>query len=313
MVKRNVRARSKDEGQCLVDYLCKRFTYFTKAQWEKEIKDGRILVNGEKSLASRPLWESDDIAFTPLPYSEPEVCDNWKIALETDDYLFIDKPAHLPCHPAGRYLKNTLYTMLRARYGEVFFVTRLDRETTGIVLVAKNSASASWAAKEMEKGNMEKTYRVLVSGFFPDKLDASGVLVRDGLSPIRKKQLFIPDQVSDGQSCPGVIRCRTEFERVSFYEKRNISLLKARLHTGKTHQIRATLHSIGYPVIGDKLYGPNPHLFISFSEGKLTEEDRNLLVMDHQALHCLFLSFKDKDGRILMGTAPLPETWICEK
>jgi 23S rRNA pseudouridine1911/1915/1917 synthase len=170
----------------------------------------------------------------------------------------------------------------------VRLANRLDRETSGIVVVAKTQEAAAFASARLQDGSLIKEYHVLVEGVFPEYLDAAGWLGRDGDSPIRKKARFSRHEIPGGQAA------RTEFwsvdTRVAPGGDR-LSLVRARLHTGRTHQIRATLHSLNFPVVGDKMYGRDPTIFLRFAAGIMTEADEALLRMPHQALHCAHVSF----------------------
>ncbi|HOC30326.1 MAG TPA: pseudouridine synthase, partial [Treponemataceae bacterium] len=205
-------------GRTLLDYISSRFTYLDRTHWLAEIESGRLSLDcanagGQKNGAPAPattpaaapaqpdavLCTGALISWTGAPVEEPEVDENWSVLLETDDYLFINKPAGLPVHPTGRYRTHTLWNLLLERYGSLFFVNRLDRETSGVLLAAKNSAAAREAQTRMQSGLAEKEYLVLVEGIFAHELDAVGYLENDASSPVRKALRFVS---SDGASAP---------------------------------------------------------------------------------------------------------------
>jgi len=292
---REIRITDADNGKSLLGFLVSRFTYQSESQWKEHLGAGRVTLNGKPCSGNETLARGDAVGFTPQHYEEPPVCADWKVIREDDDFLFVDKPPMLPCHPGGIYLENTLARMIaRARpelslgLDGVRLVNRLDRETGGIVIVAKTQEAAAFASARLQDGSLIKEYTVLVEGSFPEYLDAAGWLARDEDSPIRKKARFSREEIQGGQSA------RTEFylERtVAGITEGTLSLVRARLHTGRTHQIRATLHSLGYPVVGDKMYGRDPTIFLRFAAGEMTEADESLLRMPHQALHCGHISF----------------------
>lgn len=306
-ITREIQITAQNGGQSLLDMLSHRFTYYTRNQWLSEIRDHRILVDGSKADSNTILQTGQTVRFTPLPYSEPEVNTDWSILYEDEQYLFVNKPPLLPCHPGGIYLENTLISFLRPRYPDVRLIHRLDRETSGVVLCAKTARAASKAGIFMQNGLIAKEYEVLVEGYFPEQWDAIGLIAPDGYSAIRKKMAFTVNPAAEGAHY-----CRTVFTRQRHFtvDGDQLSLLGARLYTGKTHQIRATLHSVGYPVTGDKLYGLDSSLFLRFIDNTLSDADRTLLRMKHQALHCSRVSFNDPDGASYCISARRPDSWI---
>jgi 23S rRNA-/tRNA-specific pseudouridylate synthase len=344
---REVLVKKNGAGTTIVSFLAARFTYQSREQWQEHINAGRITMNGAPVDERTMPAEGDRIAFTPPHYDEPPVNKNWSIILEDDDFLFVNKPPALPCHPAGIYLHNTLLSlMLDARQDLVarpdlsarvdpsaagtpdensarglHLVNRLDRETSGIVIVAKNTDAAAFAAKALQTAQADKEYDVLVEGDFPagpeGGIDARGWLERDADSPIRKKLRYI----ADPGACAECSSRERQFVRTTFFRVPSpaeqtlsldepLSLLRARLHTGKTHQIRATIRSLGFPVVGDKLYGRDPEIFLRFASGTMTAADESMLRMPHQALHCARIVMPSMNGDAYEIDAPRPESWI---
>ena len=110
--------------------------------------------------------------------------------MEDEDFLIVDKSGNLPCHPSGRYFEHSLWYLLREAYGETRIATRLDRETSGLVLACRSSASAAFAQRALPDGRIEKDYLALVHGVFPDSLSAEGCLTADEGSLVRKKRRY---------------------------------------------------------------------------------------------------------------------------
>lgn len=294
----------KEESNRRIDhFLSERFTYLTRNQWQKKIKIGDILLNGKKCRSSRILNERDCVEFIETQSrKEPEVSCVFKILFEDEDLLIVDKPANLPTHPAGLYFNNTLWAFLRPRYGDVHIITRLDRETSGIVLIARNSTTAA----ALQMAEIKKYYYVLVEGEFPNYIHAKGFLFNDTHSIVRKKRHFSYEQPSE--------EIPSEFSNTHLHGikyKNGISWIEARLETGRLHQIRATLKSLGYPVVGDKIYGVNELFYIHFIEQRLSELDEQILRINRQALHAHKISFIHPYSKKLMELeAPIPEEFL---
>ena len=215
---------------------------------------------------------------------------NYKIEYESDSFILINKPGNLSCHPAGRFYRNTLWYPLSEKYGVIYIVNRLDRETSGLVLACRDSKCAALFANLFSQENsITKKYIAIVHGRFEGALSAKGFLMPDRKSSVRKKRIFT--EKNDDNPSDGV-----ETAETFFTGKRTgteYSAVEAVPSTGRFHQIRATLYSLGYPLVGDKLYGPDENIYIRLAEGNLTPEDMKKLILPRQALHAFHLSFKD--------------------
>jgi len=293
----------------ILDYLSGRFTYRDATSWSEEIAAGRIIVNGVVATTATVLYCGDEMEYLPEARPEPEVDETVTVVYEDDDFLALCKSGNLPCHPAGIFFNRTLWAMLKegrvngiAPLEEIHFVNRLDRETSGLVLVAKNKRSAKIAARAMARDEACKEYWVVVEGDFPEKLSAEGWLWQDERSIVKKKRWFgteKPDGAIDAETAATSFRCLRRGNGMSW--------LLAMLGTGRTHQIRATLCSLGYPVVGDKLYGVDDGMYLRFVKDALTEEDRRRLRIERQALHACHLRLPLPEGRLLDLRADWPD------
>ena len=288
----------------LIDYLSTRYKYQSREKWLSFIAVGDIRVNDTVESANFILKSEDRIDYDYTPSDEPEVDKNYRVVFEDDAFLVIDKPGDLPMHPSGKFFNNTLWALLKEKYENVHLINRLDRETSGLVLVAKNPAAAARLAKQFEKRQVEKDYLVLVEGeFCGESLEAKGFLEKDELSSVRKKQRFCQGEEDKEYGKSGV---HSLFTLVKLHEGR--SLLKVKIYTGKMHQIRATLFTLGFPIVGDKIYGVDDSFFEKFIAKTLTAEDKQRMVLPRQALHAERLKFRHPvSGDWMIFEAPLPD------
>ena len=263
-----------------------RFTYQSRTGWQSIIREGRIAVNGIRVRASRRLHAGDVITFDVRGIAEPEVDPSYSVVLERPAFLVVSKSGCLPVHPSGCYFRNTLLMLMKERYGELFVVNRLDRETSGLVVLAKDAETAGILSGLFASRQVEKTYLAVVFGTFPaGTVVKNGWLSSDPGSPVRKKRRFTETAPGTEDAEP----CSTEF--ICLKSSAAFSLVECRPHTGRLHQIRATLCSCGFPLVGDKLYGPDDMIFLRFTEEAMTDADRAALVLPTQALHAWRLRF----------------------
>ena len=285
-------------GLLLIDYLAGRFTYRTADEWRERIAGGEITLNGKIVSPEATLQLHDVIEYHPGDLVEPPAELDYRTVYEDDLVLVVDKPGNLCVHPSGPFFRNTLWHLLRERYEDVHFVNRLDRETSGLLLATKTSAAAAKLAKRGQVRN--KVYQVIVHREFPDALEARGFLVPAG-GIIRKKRRFVAPmpEVPPFESAATVFRC--------LRRGGGFSLVRAELETGRMHQIRATLSSLGFPVAGDKLYGLDDGFYLKQRNGELTDADREKLIFSRQALHSSELEYADPvTGEVRRFVSPLP-------
>jgi len=230
---------------------------------------------------------------------------DFKIIDETDDYAVVDKPPFLLIHPTKPDGTRTLWQELRGLFafevaagGQVSIVNRLDRETSGLVLVAKKADVARRFGLLMQRRQLKKEYLAIVWGWPEwESTLVDAPLDRQGKhqhSVIWLKQTIHPA----GAPAQTELHVERRFmrspgaaiERMRPADK--FSLIRATPHTGRTHQIRVHLSSIGHPIVGDKIYGPDEQLYLRFIEtGWIPELERELLMPRH-ALHSARLAIK---------------------
>lgn len=237
---------------------------------------------------------------------------------ETDDYIVVDKPAPLQVHPSTPNGTWTLWHGLNgllayelANGGQISIINRLDRETSGTVLVAKNQPAARRFGIAMQERQIHKTYLAIVHGW-PEwtELDCAGPILRKGEvmeSPIWVKQMVSPDGVP----------CLTRFRLLKAAEHPQagkLALVEASPVTGRMHQIRVHLAHLGHPILGDKIYGPDERCYLDFIETGWTSDLERRLLFSRQALHSHRLEVQAEDFS-RAWQAPLPsemQAWIGE-
>jgi 23S rRNA pseudouridine1911/1915/1917 synthase len=218
---------------------------------------------------------------------------------ETDDYAVVDKPPFLLVHPTKPDGARTLWDDLKelfafelANGGQVSIVNRLDRETSGLVLVAKTAAAARRFGLLMEQQRIAKEYLAIVWGWPGwDSKVVDARLARQGAhgaSPIHLKQAIHPE----GAEAKTELRVERRFTRQTTAGAK-FSLIRVIPLTGKTHQIRVHLASVGHPIIGDKIYGPDERLYLRFIETGWTQELQSALLLPRHALHATRLTIGD--------------------
>lgn len=276
-----------EEGRKIGDFLREKGYSRHLLRQLKETEDG-LLRNAQPTFTTVALKAGDRIRVRLLEKAEGSEAIMpaplpFEIVYEDEDLLVVNKPANMPIHPSFQNHGNTLADALTWHYqqhGEDFVyrcINRLDRDTTGLLIVAKHLLSASILSDMVGKREIHREYLAIVKGIPPENGTIS--------APIgRKKGSAILREVNFETGEPAV----THFARLEI--RNGLSLVSLKLETGRTHQIRVHMGYIGCPLIGDYLYYP--------------ECSR----ISRQALHSHRLSFLHPiTGKALSFTAPLPE------
>jgi 23S rRNA pseudouridine1911/1915/1917 synthase len=230
------------------------------------------------------------------------------IVYEDDRFLAIDKPANLLVHPTRPGGPDTLWLELNrflsfeiVNGARISFVNRLDRETSGLVLVAKSTETARKLGIMIARHRIHKAYTALVYGWpVEETFVVEQPLLRQGT--VRPSRIWLKQAVhSDGYPALTAFRVLDRFEK----RKQPFALVEAEPKTGRTHQIRVHLAYIGHPVVGDKIYGPDENCYLEFIETGWTPALEAKLLLPRQALHASHLSF-ELEGTSFSFSLPLP-------
>lgn len=278
--------------------------------------EGRSLRSGDRVKAEQ------EIALWRPPWDEEATDTELAVLYEDEVLLAVDKPAGTPVHPTARYYRSTVVKLLeRDRPGQrVMLSHRLDRETSGVLLLAK-SADADRFVKRQFQGDdprtgkpssvrlVDKRYLAVVKGWpAEDTFRVEKPLELDTGSRLGVKMRIA--QVGEGlpsaTACQVIARRVRRARRDGDGEPERYALVACALETGRQHQIRVHLASLGHPVVGDKLYGPDDRLFARGADGELTEEDHQTLELPRHALHAESLELEHPRGHRVRITSPFP-------
>src|SRR2546423_8699560 len=281
---------SSHAGQRLDRFLAESLPAFSRSRLQALIRDGIVKVNGKPARPRDVVRRGDSIEWREPEITkidaEPEPMD-LDILFEDDDLVVINKPAGLVMHPGAGHQQHTLVNALLAHCKNLSgiggkerpgIVHRLDKETSGALVIAKNDATHRDLAKQFADRTTGKIYLALVAGT-PRKSSGS-IDAPIARHPVHRKKMSVAQRAGRA--------AKTEYRVLR--SSADASLVECTIHSGRTHQIRVHLHHLGHPVVGDKLYG-----------GKRAGN------FPRQMLHAWKLSFRHpRTGKTMSFTAPIP-------
>jgi 23S rRNA pseudouridine1911/1915/1917 synthase len=298
-------------GKRIDAYLASRFPDYSRSVVQKVIDVGAVLVNGQPVKASYKVrlndvirvWLPELVDDAPVPEDIPIT-----VVYEDSTLTVVNKPAGMVVHPAKGHWTGTLVNALQFHYDALSsvggenrpgIVHRLDRDTTGLLLVAKLDAAHKHLAQQFEQRTIHKEYLALVAGV-PQR-DSDYIERTIGFHPTNREKMAIRLPEDGGK------------EAVTFYEVlerfRGYAFVRCKPATGRTHQIRVHLAHIGHPIIADRAYSGRGRLTLGDLLGtSASEADAEAVLIDRQALHAHRLRLDHpQSGEPLDLTAPLPE------
>ena len=280
-------------GERLDAYLARAAEGMTRSAAQRLIEEGCVLRNGKPAKKNDKLNPGDRIEVSLPEVKETEIVPTdipLDIVYEDEDVIVINKPKGLVVHPAAGHQEDTLVNgLLFSKAGELSgingelrpgIVHRIDKDTSGLLAVAKNDLAHTVLASQLKDHSMARTYDAIVCGNL--KEDAGTVDAPIGRHPSDRKKMCVIARNSK--------EAVTHWEVVKRY--RGYTHIRCKLETGRTHQIRVHMAHIGHPILGDTVYG----------------HKKPELGQDSQCLHAGALCFRHpRDGRPVMVFAPLPE------
>ena len=284
----------QDQGMRIDQFLCKCQPDVSRSAIQKWIKDGNALVQGKACKANYRINQGDTIAlFVPEPVEvsiQPQDIP-LDILYEDMDVILINKPKGMVVHPAAGHYSHTLVNGLMYHCKDQLsgingvmrpgIVHRIDMDTTGVIIACKNDMAHNSIAAQLKEHSITRRYQAIVHGVLKD--DTGTIDAPIGRHPTDRKKMSI--NYNHGKNAVTHYKVLKRFRQYTHVE--------CRLETGRTHQIRVHMASIGHPLLGDVVYGP----------GKCP-----IAGLEGQTLHAGILGFiHPRTGEYIEFTAPLPE------
>lgn len=283
----------EEENNRLDKYLCEKLSSFTRSFLQKNIDAGNVTKNGVVLPKNYKVSAGDQLrVIVPQPEKLEVAAEQIPLAIvyEDGDLLVVNKPKGMVVHPAAGNYSGTLVNALLAHCGESLsgingvirpgIVHRIDKDTSGLLIVAKNDLAHQNLAQQIKEHTFTRIYEAVVYGTIKD--EAGKVDAPIGRHPAERKRMAVTEK--------NARNAVTYYEVVARYE--GFTHIRLKLETGRTHQIRVHMAYLGHPVAGDPVYGPK----------------KVITSLHGQCLHARVIGFRHpRDGRYLEFTSELPE------
>lgn len=281
-------------GERIDKYLAEVMQDYSRSFLQKQLKDGNVTVNGKKAKASYKVAEDDEVAVALPENQEPDIeAENIPLDILYEDghLLVVNKPKGMVVHPSAGHYSGTLVNALMYHCKDQLsgingvlrpgIVHRIDMDTTGALVVCKTDTAHQSLAQQLKVHSITRKYRAIVHGNL--KEDEGTVQGTIGRHPTERKKMAV--NVRGGKNAVTHYKVLERFGDYTYVE--------CQLETGRTHQIRVHMSSIGHPLLGDSVYGPKKCPYSS---------------LQGQTLHAMVLGFvHPATGQYMEFTAPLPE------
>ena len=289
-----------DNGERIDKYLSEKFSEYSRSYIKGLIDDGRVSVSGKTVKSSFKVFNGAAITVNIPPLKDVEIIPEnipLDILYEDEDVILINKPKRMVVHPAAGHYTGTLVNALMYHCKENLsgingelrpgIVHRIDMDTTGVIIACKNDVSHRLIAEQLKEHSIKRKYQAIVYGAF--KMDEGTIEGPIGRSKTDRKKMAI---VPDGKAAI------THYRVIKNYTSpngNNFAHIECGLETGRTHQIRVHMASIGHPLLGDEVYGAA----------------KNPFKLQGQALHAEMLGFvHPRTGEYMEFHAPLPQYFL---
>ncbi len=240
-------------GLSVLAYLAGRYGHSTWEEWQGRLERGEVVLDGITAQGSEVLRTGQRLIWHRPPWPEDAVPLHFEVLYEDAEVLAVSKPSGLPTVPAGGFLKHTLFALVRERWLEASPLHRLGRGTSGLVLFSRTTQAGAALSRDWRENRIQKTYRALAQGLAAQ----DEFKITTPIGPVPHPLLGeVYAASTTGKPSKSVARV---LER-----REDRTLFDVDIHTGRPHQIRIHLATIGHPLAGDPLYGPDglplPHL-----------------------------------------------------
>jgi 23S rRNA pseudouridine1911/1915/1917 synthase len=315
----NLTVAESDAGQRVDRYLAERLPELSRTRIKELIEAELVLVSGKATKGAFKLRGGEEIAIEarerPPMQAEAEAIP-LEILYEDEDVLVVNKPAGMTVHAGAGNTRGTLVNALLGRGQELSeggdalrpgIVHRLDKETSGAILVAKNDFAHAKLAEAFQKRAVKKTYVALVEGKMKEAQGRIDLAI--GRDPKRRTRMAVRREKAGSALQRNARAARTDWRKLA--EVHGTTLVEVQLHTGRTHQIRVHFSAMKHPVAGDTLYGAAEEIPIESAGGsgaKRGRVERKMPTLGRNFLHAVKLGFaQPRSGKWIEVKAPLPE------